>query len=152
MVDIHHTAIAKAPVDVGFGYVDDYRNVPKWMFGCDKFEPVGELDHGLGAVFATAMQLGPKTLHSTVKIIEWEQDKVIVLDSISGFVNSSSWRFAAMDDGRTELTVDFHYELPGGLAGKALGKLIEPFVSIAIKHTEQTLRNNVEARHRQGAN
>lgn len=150
MVDIHHTAIAEVPVDVGFGYVDDYRNVPKWMFGCNKFEPVGELDHGLGAVFDTAMQLGPTTLRSTVKIIEWELDKTIVLDSIKGFVNRSSWRFAALDGDRSELTVDFHYELPGGLAGKALGKIIEPFVSIAIKHTEQTLRTNIERRHAEG--
>ena len=42
------------------------------------------------------------------------------------------------------MTVDFRYDLPGGLAGKALGKIIEPFVAQAIRHTDATLRRQVE--------
>lgn len=144
MVDIHHASTAKAPVGVVFAYVDDHRTVPDWMFGLSRLEPVGEKDHGLGAVFDGSMKLGPKTLHSTVEVTEWEQDKVIGMKSVKGFVNWSTWRFNPVDDESTELAVDFTYELPGGMAGRALGKVIEPFVSIAIKHTEQTLRTNVE--------
>lgn len=144
MVDIHHASTADAPVEVVFGYLDDYRTGPEWMFGLSAFEPVGDKDHGLGAVFQGSMKLGPKTLHSTVKITEWEQDKVIAMESIRGFVNSSTWHFVPKGDTATELVVDFHYELPGGMAGRALGRVIEPFISIAIRHTEQTLRNKVE--------
>jgi len=53
--------------------------------------------------------------------------------------------FAPVGDNRTELSVDFGYELPGGLAGKAMGKLIEPFVVTAIKQTEANLRKQIEA-------
>jgi len=144
MVDIHHSSTAKAPVDVMFDYMDDYRTVPDWMFGMSKLEPAGDVEHGLGAVYDGAMKLGPTTLHSTVEITEWERHKVIAMTSIKGFVNRSTWRFRPVDDETTELTVDFTYELPGGLAGRVLGKAIEPFVAIAIKHTEHTLREQVE--------
>ncbi|AQA25829.1 hypothetical protein BTZ20_1368 [Rhodococcus sp. MTM3W5.2] len=48
MGTIHITAVAKVPVHAGFAYVDDYRNVPAWMFGVTRFEPVGEQTQGLG--------------------------------------------------------------------------------------------------------
>lgn len=143
MVDIHHAASAKAPVAVVFDYVDDYRTVPEWMFGISKFRPVGDKDHGLGAVFEGSIKLGV-TLHSTVEVTRWEQHKVIEMKSIKGFVNRSTWTFKPVDEETTELDVHFNYELPGGLAGRAVGKAIEPFISIAIKHTEQTLRDKVE--------
>lgn len=144
MVHIQHTSTCRAPIDVAFGYIDDYRTAPEWMFGLSKFEPIGDKDHGLGAVYDGSMKLGPKTLHSTVEVTGWEQDKLIALDSIKGFVNQSTWHFTSRGPEETELKVDFTYELPGGLAGRALGRVIEPFISIAIKHTEHTLRDNVE--------
>ncbi|MQA60912.1 MAG: SRPBCC family protein [Actinophytocola sp.] len=144
MVHIQHTSTCKAPIAVAFGYIDDYRTAPEWMFGLSKFEPIGDKDHGLGAVYDGSMKLGPKTLHSTVEVTGWEQDKLIALDSIKGFVNQSTWQFLSRGPEETELKVDFTYELPGGMAGKALGRVIEPVISIAIKHTEHTLRDNVE--------
>ncbi len=151
MVDIHHASTAKAPVDVVFAYMDDHRNVPEWMFGVSKFEPIGEKDSGVGAVFDGSIKLGPKTLHSTVECTEWEQDRVIGMKSIKGFVNWSTWRFNRIDDVTTELAVDFTYVLPGGMAGRALGKIIEPFITIAIRHTEQRLREKVEQRYAEQA-
>lgn len=147
MVDIHHSSTANAPAKLFFDYVDDYRNVPEWMFGLSKFAPTGDKDHGLGATFDGSMKLGPKTLHSTVECTGWEEGKLISLKSIKGFVNSSTWHFKPLSEDTSELSVDFNYELPGGLAGKALGRVIEPFISIAIKHTETTLREKVEALH-----
>src|SRR5262249_26331388 len=81
MGHINRTAVAKVPVGTGFAYVDDYRNVPGWMFGVTRFEPVGNQNQGLGATFDTTMQLGPKALHSRVRITEWEQDRLIRLES-----------------------------------------------------------------------
>ena len=50
-IDIVKTTDCEAPLDVVFAYVADYRNVPDWLFGVQTFEPVGDIDHGLGAVF-----------------------------------------------------------------------------------------------------
>lgn len=144
MGHIHRTAIATVPVGTGFAYVDDYRNVPDWMFGVTRFEPVGAQRQGLGATFDATMQLGPKALSSRVRITEWEADRLIRLESVDGISNSSTWRFAPTPDGNTELSVDFDYSLPGGLLGRALAKIVEPIVGTAIAHTESTLRSRVE--------
>ncbi|MFD4183308.1 SRPBCC family protein [Rhodococcus sp. NPDC058514] len=144
MGKIHITAVAKVPVRAGFAYVDDYTNVPAWMFGVTKFKPVGEQTQGLGATYDATMQLGPKSLNSRVTITEWEQDRLITLASVDGISNTSTWRFAPTADDSTEMTVDFEYSLPGGLAGKVLAKIVEPLVGTAIKYTESTLRRQVE--------
>lgn len=148
---IQISAVAKVPVDVAFAFVDDYHNVPDWMFGVTKFEPLGAQVSGLGAEFDAVMQLGPKAMKSKIRATEWVQDEVITLKSYEGMSNSSTWRFRAVDDEHTELSVDFGYEFPGGLAGKALAKLVEPAIQIAIRHTEQNLRKAVEEHHRADA-
>ncbi|WP_137723006.1 SRPBCC family protein [Prescottella subtropica] len=148
MIHVRHKAVAIVPVELAFAHIDDYRNVPDWMFGITRFDPIGEQVQGLGARYAAAMQIGPKTFTSTVEVTEWEQDRIITLSSVDGFGNRSSWMFAPVGDDRTELSVDFGYELPGGVAGRLLGKLIEPFVVTAIKQTEANLRKQIEAHGR----
>ncbi|QBJ96244.1 SRPBCC family protein [Rhodococcus sp. ABRD24] len=145
MIHVRHKAVAIVPVDLAFAHIDDYRNVPDWMFGITRFDPISGLDQGLGAQYDAVMQLGPKAMTSTVEITEWEQNRLITLSSVAGFGNRSSWQFTPIGDNETELSVDFGYELPGGLAGLALGKLIEPFVVTAIRQTESSLRRQIEA-------
>ena len=147
MVDIHHEGHAHAPLSVAFAYIDDYRTTPEWMFGLANFQPIGDLDQGLNAVFEGTFQVKPVKLHSTVKITAWEQDKLIKMESIKGFVNRSTWRFEAVNDTETRVVVDFTYELPGGLAGKALGKALEPIVALSIRHSDAALRKNIEAKY-----
>jgi uncharacterized membrane protein len=150
MVDIHHEGSCAAPLDVAFAYLDDYRNATKWMFGLAKFEPAGERDQGLGAVFDGTFQVKPVKLHSTIKVTEWEQDKVIGFESIKGFKNWSTWTFVADGPTRTKILVKFSYELPGGLAGRALGKALEPIVAISVRHSDDALRREIETRYKAG--
>ncbi|WP_233267072.1 SRPBCC family protein [Tomitella fengzijianii] len=140
-------AVAAAPLAVGFAFVDDYRTVPQWMFGVTGFTPVGEQERGLGAEYAVTMVLGPKTLRSKVRVTEWEQDELITLESYEGVRNTSSWRFTRVDDEHAELSVEFTYDFGGGLAGKALGRIVEPFVQAAVAQTEKDLRRLVEQRY-----
>lgn len=140
MIHVQHSAVAAIPLDIAFAYVDDHRTVPEWMFGISRFEPVGAQVSGLGALFDATMRIGPKSLDSRVEVVAWERDRTIVLSAVSGFRTSSSWSFTDLGDGHSRLDVDFGYELPGGLAGRALGMLIEPAVGTAVRQTEQALR------------
>jgi len=145
MPHIHHEGLAAAPVEVLFAYVDDYRNTTKWLFGLSKFEPASEVTHGLGAAFDGTFAVKPITLHSSTKIVEWEQDRVLALESYKGFQSTSRWEFFATGPTTSKIVVDFHYELPGGLAGKAMGKAMEPIVALSIRHSDESLRKNVAA-------
>jgi uncharacterized membrane protein len=147
MVDIHHEGTCEAPVEVAFAYLDDYRNATEWMFGLSKFQPVGEKDQGLGAVFEGTFQVKPVKLSSTIKITEWELNKVIAFESIKGFRNWSTWNFIEASPTQTKIQVTFSYELPGGLAGRALGKALEPIVGITVRHSDEALRRAVESRY-----
>lgn len=145
MVDIHHEGGCAAPVDVAFAYLDDYRNAAKWMFGLEKFEPVGDKDHGLGARFDGTFHVRPVKLHSTIQVTQWERDKVIAYESINGFRNWSTWHFIASGPASTTVRVTFSYELPGGLAGRALGRALEPIVAMSIRRSEHALREQIES-------
>jgi ribosome-associated toxin RatA of RatAB toxin-antitoxin module len=148
MVDIHHDGTCEAPLDVAFAYIDDYRTATDWMFGLAKFEPVGSQVQGLGAVFDGTFQVKPVKLSSTVRVTRWEQDRVIAFESIKGFKNWSTWEFSAVSPTQTLVTVTFSYELPGGLAGRAMGKALEPIVGLSIRHTDAALRHAIEESYR----
>ena len=143
-VDIVQTETCDAPLNVAFEYVADYRKIPDWMFGVNKFEPVGEKDYGPDSVFDVTLSLGVR-IHTIIKAVEWEQDRLIGMDSIKGFQARSRWYFKALDDDRTEITAKVSYDLPFGPAGKAMGKAMSPFVKQAVSHGSQQLRANIEA-------
>ncbi|MGA9872055.1 MAG: SRPBCC family protein [Rhodococcus sp. (in: high G+C Gram-positive bacteria)] len=142
---IEHAAVAHTTRERAFAYVDDYRTVPQWMFGIRSFEPVGDITRGLGATYAAEMQIGPKTLRSMLRVTEWIENETLTLSSVEGFSTTSTWSFADTDDGGTRLDVEFAYTFPGGLAGRALGVLVEPVVGQAIRYTETTLRRELQA-------
>ena len=148
MVDIHHSGSCTAPIDVAFDYVDDYRTTTDWMFGLSAFTPVGDQVRGVGALFDGTFSIKPVKLSSTVEVTEWRANELIAFTSVKGFTNSSTWRFRADGPELTTIDVVFSYELPGGLAGRMLGKAMEPIVALSIRHSEEALRRGIEARHR----
>ena len=44
----------------------------------------------------------------------------------------------------------FSYFLPGGLAGRAMGKALEPIVALSVRHSDAALRKNIEALYAKG--
>ncbi|AUH68439.1 MULTISPECIES: SRPBCC family protein [Gordonia] len=145
MGEVRHEAVIGAPREAVFSYVDDYRNVPEYMFGVGRFTPTTEVTHGQDSEFETAIRVGPKELTSTVRCTEWIDGQLIRLESVKGFGADTAWTFADGDEpGTTVLRVVFGYTLPGGLAGKVLGGLIGPFAEQGVKHTEAKIRAAVE--------
>jgi uncharacterized membrane protein len=147
MVDIHHEGSCAAPLEVAFAYLDDYRNATDWMFGLSRFEPVGEKSQGLGAEFEGTFSVKPVKVHSTIRVTQWRHQEIIGFESIKGFRNWSTWRFFADGATRTRIVVTFSYELPGGLAGKAMGRVFEPIAALSVRHSDEALRREIEARY-----
>lgn len=144
MVDIHVETTVEAPLAEAFAYTANYRNVPQWLYGIQEFVPHGEVDYGLGAVFDGKIHLGA-TLNSRIEIQGFAENSLIEFDSIKGFKNSAKWTFTAHGEDHTLIVADVSYQLPLGIAGKALGKVIEPFVKIAVKHSSAALKEHIEA-------
>ncbi|MFW0795737.1 SRPBCC family protein [Gordonia sp. CPCC 205515] len=144
MTSIHRTSVVAAPRDAAFAYVNEHGNVPKFFFGISKFEPVTEKTEGLGSRFAVEMTIGPKAIKATVETTKWVANELIEITAIDGFRADTTWTFSDVDGG-TEIDVTFDYHLPGGLAGRALGLVIEPVVGQAVRHTESSLTEQIVA-------
>jgi len=144
MVDIRHHGTCDAPLEVAFAYLDDYLNVSKWMFGIASFAPAaGKPSRGPGATFEATFAVKPVRISSTVEVTEYVENEIIAFHSIKGFTNSSTWRFSPAGPEQTAIDVVFSYELPGGLAGKALGRALEPIVALSIRESDRQLRKHV---------
>lgn len=145
MGDVRHEATINGPREKVFTYINDYQNVPEYMFGVKRFTPTTDVTSGLGSVFETVIKIGPKDLKSTVECVEWTENELIRLESTSGFGANTTWKFAdGSEPGTTVMVAEFSYTLPGGLAGKVLGGVIGPFVDQAVKHTESKVREAIE--------
>ncbi|MFG1793566.1 SRPBCC family protein [Nocardia sp. NPDC049149] len=149
MGHVEHSATCKAPVGFVFGYVEDYRNVPDWMFGVRHFTPVGEQTSGIGSVFDTALHLGPTTLKLRADTVEWVDGERVTMRAIKGIEGTIRWDFAPVGAETTKVTATADYRVPGGLAGKALDRVIQAFIGPAIRHTEKGLRERIETNYQE---
>lgn len=142
--DLVQTTECEAPVAVAFGYVANYRNVPDWLFGVSTFTPVGPRDHGLGSVFDAAMHIGVNVT-SRVEIDEFVEDRLMTLSSIKGFSVRMRWSFEERGPDRTLITSEIGYGLPFGPAGKAMGKVVGPFIKQAASRSTAQLKAAIES-------
>ncbi|MBJ8342124.1 SRPBCC family protein [Antrihabitans sp. YC3-6] len=139
MVEIRTTGIIQRPAADVFAYLADYRRMHEWVFGLTTVEPVGQSDYGLGAIFEGSVDLGPKTLSSTARISDWEQDRRISLDSLSGFEFIATMRLDQETPDRTALDFELRYAESGGVAAKAFARTIEPLLALAARVTTTKL-------------
>ncbi|MEU9204128.1 SRPBCC family protein [Streptomyces sp. NPDC048332] len=143
MTEVRFVAACDAPVDIAFEYLDDYRNVTQYWHGMSSYRPVGTPDQGLGSVFEAVSKVGPSTLKSTIRTVEWEQNARVFYRSVSGMDSATRFEFTAIDE--THCTVEFsiEFKLAGGIAGRALEKTLEPFVSTTAKNTAANISKKV---------
>lgn len=125
-----------------FTFVDDYRKVPTWMFALEQFEPVGEQDQGLGAVFDGNLKLGVP-LKSRVQVTGWQQDHLIELTSIKGIKNAWHLTVEPTGDTSSRVTAVVTYELPGGPVGKGMEKVVKPLVEVCVEKSISALRRQL---------
>ncbi len=142
VVDIVRTATCRAPLEVAFGYVADYRNIPSWMLGIEQFVPVGDQDRGEGAEFDVTARFGVR-LESRIRATEWVDRRVIGMESVGGVAVCSRFLFAGAGSG-TSITAEVSYRLPGGPAGRMLHRAVGPFVSRAVQHANHALVAGIE--------
>lgn len=132
------------PAQVAFDYLSDYTHTAEWLYGLTRLEPMTEQTTGVGAKFDGTLKLGA-SLSSQLEVVEFEDGRLFTLDSFKGIKNTSRWRVTPTGDSTCTLQATWEYDLGGGIAGKALGKVVEPVVKIAAKHSTESLKKAVEA-------
>ncbi|QLY31107.1 SRPBCC family protein [Nocardia huaxiensis] len=147
MTAVKIVAECAAPAESAFAYVNDYRHLPRFINEISAFEPITEQTEGVDATFDGTIGLGPVTLHSTIKIVRHEPGYAIAVKSIKGFEIESTFLFHAKGENASTIDAIVDYRVPGGIAGKLLGKTIEPFVKLAVKSSTHNLVTQVAEFH-----
>ena len=129
--------VTDAPLEKVFAYVAESANVPQWFYGVQAFEPLTELTRGLGSKYAISLNVG-KTMTAKFECTEFVENELIAVQTFEGPHASSRWTFEPAGSG-TRIRGVFDYTLPGGVAGAALGKVIQPVLGIAVKQTTANL-------------
>ncbi|GAC1324699.1 MAG: SRPBCC family protein [Mycobacteriales bacterium] len=137
------STLVAAPRATVFAYVNEWSNTTEFTHDLVTWRPVTEEKAGLGARFEAAMKMGPTTQSSTLEITRWEPGTAIGWEPRAGFSQRGLYVFADADGGtQVALTIDF--ELPGGLAGRLLGKTIEPVARVNVAKTVANIKRILE--------
>ncbi|MFJ3904677.1 SRPBCC family protein [Streptomyces sp. NPDC090025] len=147
MSEVRFTAVCDAPLAFTFAYLDDYRNVLEYWHGMTLYRPVGERDQGLGARFESAIKIGASTQKSTIENVRWEENARLSYASVSGMKSTTDFLFRELPGNRSEVEVRIGFTLFGGIAGRALEKTLEPFVSASAKATAENISRFVSAHY-----
>ena len=134
----------EAPIETAFAYVDNWRNVPLWLVGVEKFTPVGEQEQGLGSVFDVVVHAGIR-VRTRLEVTDYVERRLIEFESVQGFKVRNRWNFEPVDDDRTLITAETTLHPPFGPAGKAMAKVLEPAVGKIMERSASRLREHIEA-------
>ncbi|MGH3758451.1 SRPBCC family protein [Actinophytocola sp.] len=148
MGEVYFVATCDAPVEVAFEYLDDYRHVTDYWHGMVSYTPIGDLDQGLGSMFEAVNKIGPSTLATTLKTVVWEKNTRVVYESVSGMDTTTAFEFSATGESACRVEMRVRFRLPGGIAGRAMEKALEPFVGSATRNTAQNMAREINAYHR----
>ncbi|MFT3898847.1 MAG: SRPBCC family protein [Gordonia sp. (in: high G+C Gram-positive bacteria)] len=143
MGHVNHENTVNAPIAKVWDYMSNVENLTEWMFGLSEMKPLTEQTRGEGARFDSVMKLGAK-LQSVIEIVRWVDGEEIDTDSVSGFDNQTRWKLTEIDPNTTKISVQIDYKFPGGLAGKAMSKLVEPAVHAAVSASDHKLNSILE--------
>ncbi|MGH3877980.1 MAG: SRPBCC family protein [Actinophytocola sp.] len=151
MTEVSFVEECAAPVEVAFAYLADYRNVLDYWHGMTSFEPVGNLDRGFGSTFRSETKIGPSTLKSTIRTVEWEENVRLAYRAVTGMDSATSFDLTPIDENRSRVAFRVEFQLPGGIAGKAMERTLMPFVNTAARKTAENLVRGIAARHAAGS-
>ena len=102
----------KAPAAQVFEFVNEPSNTPRFMRGISRYDPVGSKRTGKGAVYASTAVIAGRDFDVELEVTGWKQDELIVAVSRKGPKTRGTWRFEEFDDGTTDATLLYEYDLP----------------------------------------
>lgn len=106
------TVTIKAPAEVAFEFVAEPSNTPRFMKGITKYEPIEGDGRGKGARLESRAVVAGKKFDVELEVTGWKQNERMVATSRKGPRTEGSWTFEEFDDGTTDVTLLYEYELP----------------------------------------
>jgi uncharacterized membrane protein len=140
---IKETAAIRAPAEVLFGRLADYRSAQHLIDGLESMSPADTVTSGAGARFAAVMRVGPRTFRAMIAITEYEPPHRLTWASSGREGQALTFSLTAVGaDGApaTEVTLEVCYQRPGGFTGIVVGPVVEQAVRTKVHSTLERLR------------
>ncbi|MFI6168351.1 hypothetical protein ACIBCN_16330 [Nocardia sp. NPDC051052] len=129
--------------DFAFGFVADYRNVPKWMFGISRFEPKGDQATGPGALFEVTFS-ALRSFTFELEATAWDEGETIALESAEAPRATARFEFDTRGNDVTQIRVQIGFQVPRALLVRPLRRMNDVVVGQAVRHVETNLRRELE--------
>ena len=140
MTQLKQSILIKAPVDIVFSYISDYRNWPEFYMGISDIKPITEKTNETGSKFLYKISSAGMTFNVGTELRDFKKNEGWIGKSFKGIDNETFWNVRNID-GDTEFTHGLTYHLPWFMGGKLLDVL---FFKSVYTNTILTSLNNVK--------
>lgn len=106
------TVTIKAPAARVFEFIADPSNTPRFMNGITRYDPIGGQTRGKGARFASTAVVVGRAFDVELEVTAWKDGEMMVATSRKGLRTRGTWRVVDFDDGTSDATMLYEYELP----------------------------------------
>ena len=145
-VRIMETATIRAPAEVLFERIADYRSAQHLIDGLESMSPTGTMTSGAGARFAAVMRVGPRTFRAMIAITHYEPPRHLTWSSSGRDAQVLTFDLTPVEKDAgpaTEVTLEVAYPRPGGFTGIVVARVVEQAVRSKVHSTLERLRADV---------
>jgi len=134
-----------APPEKIWPYLVEPERIMKWFTFLRKFEYTSKKCSGVGATFYYEEKSGPQLMKLHYKIIEWAENNKLSFVLASGSLkkDDQTWALEATPSG-SRFTMTEEVEMPWGIIGKALDKMVGGMIGNNIEKIIGNLKTLVE--------
>lgn len=146
MPELNASVRIDRPLEVVFAFVDDYRNVTRYLRHLQRWDPIDPSRvQGLGIRFRGTVRAGPITMGGVLEVIEHVPGERVRYRSIEGPRLTGEWTFHADGDDATVVRLRNTYDLPGGPLGRVAGRIVSTQGARELEGSLRELKRLVEA-------
>lgn len=137
-----------APPDMVWEYVSDPARYLHFMSGVTRWEVVSDEPQGLGARYRMLMRVGSAEVGGLIEVTEYDVERELAWNSVTGLDQRGRWRLRARPGGRTHVELRLSYGVAGaGLFGWLSERLGAPTVRGHLQRSVRQLKRQVEQEH-----
>ena len=123
MAEIHKSVTVDAPAEKVFDLLDDPNAIPSYTPNVERVEDVRQTEQRVGDTFRVIYKAAGMTFEEKFTITEYRRPTQLASSFENGMKGTFVYQVSPQGE-QTTLTVDVHYELPGGPLGKAVDALL----------------------------
>jgi ribosome-associated toxin RatA of RatAB toxin-antitoxin module len=147
MIRLQRGLLIERDPEAVFELLSDPAGYPEFMTGLTRWRPLSRKKRGTGARFRVLMQVGSIEAGGIVKVVRWEENRLIEWTSERGVHQTGRWGLHPVASG-TEVKLTLQFDVSGGVIGRLVERLAGRMVSRNMYATLLAVRRLLEYERR----